>query len=185
MTRLSGKRAFVTGGRQGIGRGIVEAFLREGAEVMTCGRGDRPKGLDDAVQWMALDVADAEAVERAAKTLARTVYQDARLRPRIDEPVARLLLGKRPADDDAKQRELADVVAAVRAGEQPIKRRLLTSLCEELRCELVLLVGGTPEQPRARVLRVSDGRTLAAKSSSPASRQRSSNCRATRRKVTS
>ena len=33
--RLAGKRAFVSGGRQGIGRGIVAAYLAEGAEVIT------------------------------------------------------------------------------------------------------------------------------------------------------
>jgi len=36
--RLHEKAAFITGGRQGIGRAIVEAFLEEGADVMTCGR---------------------------------------------------------------------------------------------------------------------------------------------------
>lgn len=67
MKRLAGKRAFVTGGRQGIGRGIVDLFLTEGAEVITCGRGTAPEGLDAG--WMPLDVSDAQAVAVAAQQL--------------------------------------------------------------------------------------------------------------------
>ncbi|MEM7732582.1 MAG: SDR family oxidoreductase [Pseudomonadota bacterium] len=59
--RLEGKRAFVTGGRQGIGRAIVEAFVAEGAEVVTCGRGAAPD-LPEGVRWHQLDVTDAQAV---------------------------------------------------------------------------------------------------------------------------
>lgn len=66
--RLSGKRAFVTGGRQGIGRAIVEAFLHEGASVITCGRGDRPD-LPDGCGWHTLDVADAAQVEALARAI--------------------------------------------------------------------------------------------------------------------
>ncbi|WP_372575143.1 SDR family NAD(P)-dependent oxidoreductase [Ruegeria jejuensis] len=65
--RLAGKRAFVTGGRQGIGRAIVEVFMAEGAEVITCGRGPRPDGL--GADWMSLDVSDAAAVDEAAQEL--------------------------------------------------------------------------------------------------------------------
>ncbi|WP_170785375.1 SDR family NAD(P)-dependent oxidoreductase [Ruegeria lacuscaerulensis] len=65
--RLAGKCAFVTGGRQGIGRGIVNAFLSEGATVTTCGRGPRPGGLPEDVVWHELNVSDPAAVNIIAE----------------------------------------------------------------------------------------------------------------------
>ena len=65
--RLKDKRAVVTGGRQGIGRAIVDAFMTEGANVLTCGRGARPDGLAEAVGWASLDVSDPVAVQAFAE----------------------------------------------------------------------------------------------------------------------
>ncbi|MDR0808987.1 MAG: SDR family oxidoreductase [Gemmobacter sp.] len=67
--RLNGRRALVTGGSSGIGKGIVRRLLREGAQVVFCGR-DAEKGRTTAEELGATFIAANLAEERDAEQLA-------------------------------------------------------------------------------------------------------------------
>ncbi len=78
MGSLGGKVAVVTGGNRGIGRGIVDALVREGATVVLTAR--TPAAADEAAREVgggargfACDVRAYEAVERLFREVARTV----------------------------------------------------------------------------------------------------------------
>jgi NAD(P)-dependent dehydrogenase (short-subunit alcohol dehydrogenase family) len=56
--------ALVTGGSRGIGRAIVDRFLADGFDVVTCGRGARPGDLSPRATWAQSDVAQPQDAAR-------------------------------------------------------------------------------------------------------------------------
>lgn len=62
-------RAIVTGGTRGIGRAIVDRLLADGAQVLSCGRNERPDDWPAAAHWVQADVsvpAQAELIVASA-----------------------------------------------------------------------------------------------------------------------
>jgi NAD(P)-dependent dehydrogenase (short-subunit alcohol dehydrogenase family) len=61
---LSGQRVVVVGGTSGIGRGVAEAALVQGAQVLVAGR--RPlekRSVDDGMQHLVVDIGDETSVQ--------------------------------------------------------------------------------------------------------------------------
>jgi NAD(P)-dependent dehydrogenase (short-subunit alcohol dehydrogenase family) len=81
MTDLSGKVALITGGGQGVGRGIGLAMARAGADIAISGRTETVLGKT---------AAEFEALGRRAVTIAGDVRNAADLERMVDETVAKL-----------------------------------------------------------------------------------------------
>jgi len=75
MTRLSDKVAIITGGTKGIGYGIAEEFIREGARVVVTGRNEQTgnaaaaglKKLGDQVLFIAGDVGNIDSLDASIR----------------------------------------------------------------------------------------------------------------------
>ena len=92
----------------------------------------------------------------AARALAREIYGDEALRPRIDDATARVLAGEEPKPGAAaKLTEIAELrKAAHEAQADAVTRRLYASLGADLGAALVVPVAIRDGRPTARVLSV-------------------------------
>jgi meso-butanediol dehydrogenase/(S,S)-butanediol dehydrogenase/diacetyl reductase len=60
-------RAIVTGGSRGIGRAVVDRLLTDGAQVVACGRGERPADLPGEIGWVQADIGTADQAEHVVR----------------------------------------------------------------------------------------------------------------------
>jgi len=74
--RLKGKKALITGGSKGIGKGIAAAFLKEGASVIICGRNEinlkaacNELGKLGRIEYIVADIANRDDIGVLAKSL--------------------------------------------------------------------------------------------------------------------
>lgn len=74
--RLDGKKALVTGGAKGIGKGIAAAYLAEGASVVICGRNElslkaacNDLGKLGPVDYIVADISHRDDVRRLAEEI--------------------------------------------------------------------------------------------------------------------
>lgn len=74
MTLLAGRTALVTGGANGIGRAIVECFVKEGASVALVDREPAPE-LDGPVTSFLFDLVDTERLDRLVDEVESAVGQ--------------------------------------------------------------------------------------------------------------
>lgn len=65
---LAGKRALVTGGTKGAGRAVVEAFHKQGMQVVTTAR-NAGEGMPEGVHFVAADVTTAEGCAQVAEAV--------------------------------------------------------------------------------------------------------------------
>lgn len=112
--RLQGKAALITGASKGIGRGLAEVFLAEGASVFLCARGEKDLAReaselasrygDDRVGYLAADVSEpAEASKLVEAAIARF--------PRLSVLVNNAsILGKRAPVEDVDVATWDDVL---------------------------------------------------------------------------
>tara|TARA_B110000438_G_scaffold301825_1_gene357744 strand:+ start:1367 stop:2116 length:750 start_codon:yes stop_codon:yes gene_type:complete len=66
------KTAIITGGSRGIGRGIVDRFVNDGWNTVTCSRNPRPNDLNNKVIWEQADVGEPEDAARIVEKAIST-----------------------------------------------------------------------------------------------------------------
>jgi dehydrogenase/reductase SDR family member 4 len=114
MSQLNNKVAIVTGGSRGIGKATAEAFAREGATVIICGRKQNAldevatqlKGLAGSVVPMACHVGKLEELERL---VAATNREFGKIDILVNNAATNIAQGPGIEMDDAQFDKMVDV----------------------------------------------------------------------------
>jgi len=107
----------------------------------------------------ALVIALGDNATPATKALAREVYRDEHLQPRVDEATVRVLAGEPVATDAPPAlQSLARVRQSLPTTPDDLGAKLIAAIGQERQVEIVVAVSMTADRPTARVVRVTSAK---------------------------
>lgn len=107
----------------------------------------------------ALVIALGDNATPATKALAREVYRDEHLQPRLDEATIRVLAGEPvAADAPPALQSLARVRQSLPTTPDDLGAKLIAAIGQERQVEIVVAVSMTADRPTARVVRVTSAK---------------------------
>jgi NAD(P)-dependent dehydrogenase (short-subunit alcohol dehydrogenase family) len=147
IVKLAGRNAIVTGGSQGLGLAIAQAFVREGAKVLICARSreDVASGSSDGVIG---EVADVSKEGDVSRVVDRAIQEFGSIHILVNNAA---IHGPKGALDDVDWIEWARAIETNLLGSALMCRAVLPHMRRQKYGKIIQLSGGGATKPMPRM----------------------------------